>query len=59
MKTAIELLKEHVRSYQSMIDLYEHDHHNQAVTEYTANEAKKSTTDLNMAITVLTINKVQ
>jgi hypothetical protein len=53
MKKAIEILEQHIKSYQSMVELYEDQPHNQAITEYTANEAKKHIIELRAAVAAL------
>ncbi len=56
MKKAIEILKSYVKTYQSHIELYEYNPHNQAISEYSANEAKKNIIELNQAIVILEKN---
>lgn len=53
VKKAIEILEQHIRSYQSMIELYEAQPHNQAITEYSAKEAEKNIIELRAAVAVL------
>ena len=59
MKKAISILHQHIGSYHSMIELYEANPHNQAITEYTANEAKKNIVELQAAIAALEMAEVQ
>lgn len=53
MKNVIRLLQSGIRARKEMIDLYEHNPHNQAVNEYTANEARKDIVEFEKAITAL------
>ena len=59
MKKAISILHQHIGSYHSMVELYEANPHNQAITEYTANEAKKNIVELQAAIAALEMAEVQ
>jgi hypothetical protein len=53
MKKAIETLENTIRTYKSISETYDYNPHNQAVTEYTANEAKNNIVDLKKAVEVL------
>ena len=53
MKKALEILRSEIRSRESMIELFTHNPHNQAITEYTANKAKEDIEGLKKAVTVL------
>jgi hypothetical protein len=53
MKKAIEILEQHIRSYRSMVELYEAQPHNHAVTEYSAKQAGEHIRDLEWAIAAL------
>jgi hypothetical protein len=53
MNKAIEILRQHINSYHAMIELYEAQPHNQAITEYTAKEAERYIKELLSAIAVL------
>jgi hypothetical protein len=53
MKKAIEILDQHIRSYRSMVEMYEANPHNQAVTEYSAKEAAKHVVTLQAAVAAL------
>ena len=53
MKKAIEILEQHIRSYRSMVELYEANPHNQAITEYSAKEAAQNIDTLQAAVAAL------
>lgn len=53
MKKAVEILNQYVRTYQSQIELYEANPHNQAITKYSADKAKEYIIELKAALLVL------
>jgi len=53
MKKAIEILEQHIRSYRSMIELYEANPYNQAITEYSAKESANCIVELQAAVATL------
>lgn len=56
MKKATNILESYVKTYKSVIELYEAQPNNQAVTEYSANQAKVYIQELNEAIAILNAN---
>ena len=53
MKKAISILKSHMRSYQSMVDLYVLNPNNQAVSKYTSDKAMDDIVEIKLAIAAL------
>ena len=53
MKKAIEILEQHIRSYRSMVELYEANPRNQAITEYSAKDAAQNIVTLQAAVAAL------